>query len=161
QVQAARGDGAGIRAETCSQAGRLNGAFPMLIDEFQRDLLPADFAMVDGCFDPLHRGHVEYFRFARMLSVPVLCNLAADSYIRNRKVRRPLPPEADRAAVIGAMRWIDYVFLAKQGTAWSLEHFRPKYYVKGADWIGTLPSDQVAICRKHRIHIVYANCVLN
>jgi glycerol-3-phosphate cytidylyltransferase len=133
----------------------------MLIDETQRELLPAEFAMVDGCFDPLHRGHVEYFRFARMLGVPVLCNLASDSYIRSRKGRPPLLPEADRAAVIAALRFIDYVFINHQGTAWSLEHFRPKYYVKGADWIGTLPSDQVAICRQRQIHIVYANCVLN
>lgn len=133
----------------------------MLIDESQRDLLPAEIVMVDGCFDPVHRGHVEYFRFARMLGLPVLCNMASDEYIRTRKGRPPLLPEADRAAVLGAMRYLDYVFVARQGTAWSLDFFRPKYYVKGADWIGALPSEQIAICRERQIHIVYANCVLN
>lgn len=36
----------------------------MIISEADLGRLPASFAMVDGCFDPLQRGHVEYFRFA-------------------------------------------------------------------------------------------------
>ena len=30
-------------------------------------------AMVDGAFDPLHRGHIEYFRAAAQLDAPLLC----------------------------------------------------------------------------------------
>ena len=41
-------------------------------------------AMVDGAFDPLHRGHIEYFRAAaERLSAPLLCNVASDSYVRS------------------------------------------------------------------------------
>jgi len=118
-------------------------------------------AMVDGCFDPLHRGHVEYFRSAASLGVPVLCNLAADEYIRIHKDRAPLLSEADRAAVIDAIRFIEYVCVTPWGTAWSLQHFRPKYYVKGTDWRGRLPADQVRICRELGIEVVFAECVLN
>jgi glycerol-3-phosphate cytidylyltransferase len=129
----------------------------MLIEESQIPRLPAGFAMVDGCFDPPHRGHVDYFRFAATLGVPVLCNLASDEYIRTHKRRAPLLPEADRAAVIDAIRYVDYVFVTRHGTAWSLRRLRPGYYVKGADWRGRLPPEQVAICAEQGTAVVYAN----
>jgi D-beta-D-heptose 7-phosphate kinase/D-beta-D-heptose 1-phosphate adenosyltransferase len=130
----------------------------MIIDDTQRALLPTTLAMVDGCFDPLHRGHVEYFRRAKELGTPVLCNLASDSYVRDNKGRPPLLAEVDRAAVIDAIRYVDFVFVTRQGTAWSLQHFCPRYHVKGRDWIGKLPAEQVAICRELEIEIVYVDC---
>lgn len=133
----------------------------MIIEASQRELLPREFALVDGCFDPLHRGHVAYFAAAAALGVPVLCNMAADSYIVERKKRPTLLPEADRLALVDALRTIDFVFLARQGTAWSLRHFQPTYYVKGVDWRGRLPPEQVDICAELGIEIVYADCPLD
>ena len=37
-------------------------------------------AMVDGGFDPLHQGHIEYFARAREVGGTLLCNIAPDSY---------------------------------------------------------------------------------
>ncbi|HVR74357.1 MAG TPA: hypothetical protein VMT52_08495 [Planctomycetota bacterium] len=122
--------------------------------------MPASFAMVDGCFDPLHRGHVEYFRFAATLGVPVLCNVAADAYLISHKGRPPLLGESDRAGVIDGMRSIDYVYIARSGTRSSLERLRPAYYVKGKDWVGRLPEEQIDACRRLGIKIVYADCQL-
>ena len=49
-------------------------------------------AMVDGAFDPLHRGHIEYFRAAaEQLGVPLLCNVASDRYVWTK--HPPLLPE--------------------------------------------------------------------
>ena len=133
----------------------------MIVDERQLDSLPRPLAMVDGCFDPLHKGHVEYFRHAATLGASVLCNLAADEYILRMKKRAPLLPEEHRAAVIDAMRSIDFVFVTRHGTLWSLERLRPSHYVKGADWRGKLPGEQVEACRRLGIEIVYADCVLD
>ena len=116
--------------------------------------------MVDGCFDPLHKGHVEYFRFAATLGAPVLCNLAADEYIVRMKKRPPLLPEEHRAAVIGAIRGIDFVFVTHEGTLWSLERLRPSHYVKGADWRDRLPAEQIAACARLGVEIVYADCAI-
>ena len=41
-------------------------------------------SMVDGAFDPLHAGHVEYFGRAASLGLPVLCNLASDRYLEGK-----------------------------------------------------------------------------
>ncbi|MCX6553081.1 MAG: adenylyltransferase/cytidyltransferase family protein, partial [Acidobacteria bacterium] len=64
-------------------------------------------AMVDGAFDPLHAGHVEYFKVAAALGLPLLCNVASDRYVRT-KGRPPLLPEGQRAIVVDAIRYISY-----------------------------------------------------
>jgi hypothetical protein len=38
---------------------------------------------------------------------------------------------------------------------------RPKYYVKGKDWDGRLPPEQVRICAEHGIGVVYLDTVLD
>jgi cytidyltransferase-like protein len=117
-------------------------------------------AMVDGAFDPLHRGHIEYFRAARELGVPLLCNVASDRYVRTK--HRPLPPEDQRAAIIDAIRYIDYVHIYQIDTETVLRQLRPRYYVKGSDWRERgLPPEQAVICREHGTEIVYLDTVLD
>ena len=116
-------------------------------------------AMVDGAFDPLHRGHIEYFRAASALTVPLLCNVASDRYVRTKHV--PLLPEDQRAAVVDAIRYISYTHINQFDTETILCELRPRYYVKGNDWIGRLPADQVSICAQHGIEIVYLDTVLD
>ena len=116
-------------------------------------------AMVDGAFDPLHRGHIEYFRAASALGVPVLCNVASDRYVSTK--HRPMLPEADRAAIVDAIRYISYTHIYQIDTETVLRQLRPRYYVKGSDWQGRLPAAQIAICAEHHIDIVYLDTVLD
>ena len=115
-------------------------------------------AMVDGAFDPLHHGHIEYFRVAReRLGVPLLCNLAPDAYVARK--HPPLLPQDQRAVVLDAIRYIDYTHKSGRDTESVLRELRPKYYVKGSDWAGKLPPGQEIICREHGIEIVYLDTV--
>jgi cytidyltransferase-like protein len=117
-------------------------------------------AMVDGAFDPLHPGHVEYFRLAaERLDLPLLCNVASDRYVRTK--HPPLLAEDQRAAVVDAIRYITYTHINQFDTETILRELRPRYYVKGRDWEGRLPPDQVAICREHGIEVVYLDTVLD
>jgi cytidyltransferase-like protein len=117
-------------------------------------------AMVDGAFDPLHHGHIEYFRLAsEQLEVPLLCNVASDRYVRTK--RPPLLSEEHRAAVVDAIRYISYTHINRHDTETILRELRPKYYVKGRDWEGRLPPEQVRICAEHGIGIVYLDTVLH
>lgn len=115
--------------------------------------------MVDGAFDPLHRGHIEYFRAATSLGVPLMCNVASDRYVRTK--HPPLLPESDRAVIVDAIRFIDYTHINQFDTETVLRELRPKYYVKGRDWVGRLPPDQVTICAEHGIEVVYLDTVLD
>jgi cytidyltransferase-like protein len=117
-------------------------------------------AMVDGAFDPLHRGHIEYFRAAaERLDVPLLCNVASDVYVRTK--HPPLLPEDQRAAIVDAIRYISYTHVNQFDTETILKQLRPRYYVKGRDWEGRLPQEQVRICADHGIGIVYLDTVLD
>lgn len=115
------------------------------------------FAMVDGGFDPLHAGHVAYFRAAAELGVPVLCNVACDRYVADK--HRPLLPEGHRVQIVHALEMIDHVHLNEHDTETILGQLQPKYYVKGKDWDGRLPEEQVRICAEHGIEIVYLDTV--
>ncbi len=117
-------------------------------------------AMVDGAFDPLHRGHIEYFRAAaEQLDVPLLCNVASDRYVWTK--HPPLLPEDQRAAIVDAIRFISYTHVNQFDTETILRELQPKYYVKGKDWDGRLPPEQVRICADYGIGIVYLDTVLD
>jgi cytidyltransferase-like protein len=114
-------------------------------------------AMVDGCFDPLHPGHIAYFAAAADLGWPLLCNIAPDSYLRTKHA--PLLPQQDRAVVLDAIRYISFVHPSAVSTGEVLEELRPRAYVKGADWAGVVPADQVDICGRLGIEIVLLDTV--
>ncbi len=114
--------------------------------------------MVDGGFDPLHEGHVAYFKEAKALGMPLLCNLSSDAYI---STKHPIVlPQSKRAALIDALEPVDYVHCSSMTTAEILEHARPKYYVKGKDWENRLPDVELAVCKRHGIEVVYLDTVL-
>lgn len=124
------------------------------------DELPAhagEVAMVDGAFDPLHAGHIEYFKAAAALDTPLLCNVASDDYVATK--HPPLLPEAQRAAVVDAIRFISYTHINRFDTETILEHLKPRFYVKGKDWEGRLPPRQVEICARLGIGIVYLDTI--
>ena len=116
-------------------------------------------AMVDGVFDPLHAGHIEYFQAAADLGAPLLCNLAPDRYLEAKHF--PILPQTERAKVIDALRPISFVHPNAFDTEAVLQELRPKYYVKGDDWKGRLPAKQASICAEHGIEIVYLDTVRN
>jgi cytidyltransferase-like protein len=129
----------------------------MIVDTAALPEYAGRVAMVDGGFDPLHAGHVGYFRAAAALGAPVLCNLASDEYVARK--HPPLLTQRERATVIDSIRYIDYVHLSRSTTEDALRTLRPRFYVKGLDWEGKLPSDQLSLCAEHGIEIVYLDTV--
>src|SRR5918993_2218512 len=114
-------------------------------------------AMVDGAFDPLHQGHIEYFNHAREVGGALLCNIAPDSYTTAKHA--PLLPAPQRAVVIDALKPIDFTHVSPVDTETVLRELQPTHYIKGKDWEGRLPPEQVRICAEHGIEIVYLDTV--
>jgi len=131
----------------------------MIVDTDGLSALAGSVSMVDGGFDPLHRGHVAYLRAAAELGLPVLCNLAPDSWVARK--HPPLLAQAERAEVVDAIRWVDYIHLASGSTADVLRTLRPRYYVKGADWRDRLPEEESAVCAELEIEPVFLDTVLD
>lgn len=117
-----------------------------------------EVAMVDGGFDPIHAGHVEYFREAAELGAPVLCNVSGDHWVGRKHA--PLLPEHERVAIIDAIRYVSYTHLSHTTTEEILERLQPRYYVKGQDWEGRLPAEQAEICDRNGTEIVFLDTVL-
>jgi glycerol-3-phosphate cytidylyltransferase len=127
------------------------------LPEFSRHV-----AMVDGGFDPLHGGHIAYFHAAAALGLPLLCNVQSDRYLREAKGRPPLLPEAQRAAVIDALKGIVYTHVCTTTTAAVLAQLKPATYIKGADWQHRgLPATEVEVCEQNGIEMVYLDTILD
>jgi D-beta-D-heptose 7-phosphate kinase/D-beta-D-heptose 1-phosphate adenosyltransferase len=90
----------------------------------------------NGCFDLLHRGHVEYLAAARQLGDVLVVGLNSDASVRRLKgPDRPINPEGDRAAVLDALRAVDFVTIFEEDTPAALiEAVQPNVLVKGADY---------------------------
>jgi cytidyltransferase-like protein len=131
----------------------------MIVTTDQLPSLAGTVAMVDGGFDPLHAGHIEYFRAAADLGAPVLCNVSGDQYVSRK--HPPLLPEDERVAVIDSIRHVDYVHLSRTATVEVLDRLAPRYYVKGEDWRDRLPPDEVEMCRTRGVEIVFLDTVTN
>lgn len=117
--------------------------------------------MVDGSFDPLHDGHIEYFRAAAEIGLPVLCNVASDIWtLRKHPI---LLEQSRRSVVLDSIRHIAYVLVGCDSTLRALEAVKPKVFVKGRDWLdrGGVPSEELLICSQLEIEIRYLNTIRN
>jgi D-beta-D-heptose 7-phosphate kinase/D-beta-D-heptose 1-phosphate adenosyltransferase len=90
----------------------------------------------NGCFDLLHRGHVEYLYTARNLGDALILGLNTDASVRRLKgPARPVVPEGDRQAVIAALGCVDAVTLFDEDTPRALiAALLPDILVKGGDY---------------------------
>lgn len=90
----------------------------------------------NGCFDLIHRGHVEYLAKASALGDVLVVGLNTDASVRSIKGRsRPLQDEYSRALILAAMRFVDYVVLFDEDTPENLiRKIQPDVLVKGGDY---------------------------
>ena len=117
--------------------------------------------MVDGSFDPIHDGHIGYFKAASELGVPLLCNVAPDSWTLTK---HPIFLEQQqRGIVLDAIRYITYVHLSGLATVEVLRLLQPKFYIKGNDWVdrGGVPQNEADVCVELGIEVVYLPTVIN
>lgn len=90
----------------------------------------------NGCFDIIHRGHVDYLEKAKALGDILIVGLNTDSSVRRLKgSQRPIVEEEDRAQVLAGLQSVDYVCLFDEDTPYEMiKALVPDVLVKGADW---------------------------
>jgi len=90
----------------------------------------------NGCFDVLHRGHIEYLDFCKQQGDIVVLGLNSDGSVRKIKgPDRPINNQLDRAAVLSALESIDYVAVFDEPDPLELiKKVKPDVLVKGQDW---------------------------
>ena len=90
----------------------------------------------NGCFDILHRGHVEYLTEAKACGDKLVTALNSDTSVRGLKGEvRPIQSQEDRAVILDALESVDLVVIFDQETpAKIIKKLLPNVLVKGGDY---------------------------
>lgn len=90
----------------------------------------------NGCFDILHRGHVEYLSKAADLGDILVIGLNTDASVKRLKgPSRPVNDEKARAVVLAALEFVDAIVFFEEDTPYNLIKFvMPDILVKGKDY---------------------------
>jgi rfaE bifunctional protein nucleotidyltransferase chain/domain len=90
----------------------------------------------NGCFDIIHRGHVDYLTKAKALGDVLIVAVNTDASVRRIKgERRPIVDEDDRANIVASLSPVDYVCFFDEDTPYDLiSAIVPDVLIKGADW---------------------------
>jgi D-beta-D-heptose 7-phosphate kinase/D-beta-D-heptose 1-phosphate adenosyltransferase len=104
----------------------------------------------NGCFDVVHRGHIEFLKFCRSQGNIVVVGLNSDSSVKAVKgADRPINNHYDRAAVLAALETVDYITIFDEPDPLNLiKKLRPDVLVKGQDWVekGVVGREFVESC---------------
>jgi len=90
----------------------------------------------NGCFDILHRGHIEYLAQASDKGEVLIIGLNTDASVRRLKgAGRPVNPQEARAMVLASLLFVDAVVLFDEDTPYELiKTIQPDVLIKGADY---------------------------
>ena len=101
----------------------------------------------NGCFDLLHRGHVEMLKASKALGEHLVVGLNTDASVKRLKGdTRPINNETDRKVVLESLDFVDEVILFDEDTPQQLiERIRPDIITKGGDYtIDTVVGNELA-----------------
>ena len=90
----------------------------------------------NGCFDILHRMHIELLKFCKSRGDYVVVGLNSDASVKALKGdKRPINKEDDRKYVLESLKFVDEVIIFEEETPFNLvKELRPDEIVKGGDY---------------------------
>jgi rfaE bifunctional protein nucleotidyltransferase chain/domain len=111
----------------------------------------------NGCFDILHRGHLDYLAHAASLGNALVVGVNTDASVRRLKgPLRPINNEQDRAFALASLLMVDAVCLFDEDTPLSLiEAVKPDVLAKGGDYtIDTIVGAREVIARGGKVEVI-------
>ena len=90
----------------------------------------------NGCFDILHRGHVDYLQKAKALGDILIVGVNSDASVKRLKGEsRPINSVQDRVYLLKAMTCVDETIVFEEDTPYELiRAIQPDILVKGGDY---------------------------
>jgi len=91
----------------------------------------------NGCFDIIHRGHIDYLAKASDLGGALIVGINSDASVKrqNKGAARPLQDEQTRALILASLHFVNAVIIFDEDTPEDLIGFvKPDILVKGADY---------------------------
>jgi len=113
---------------------------------------------VSGGFDPVHVGHIRYFKEAKKLGTRLVVLLNTDEWLVRKKGSCFMPFE-ERKEIVESIKYVDEVIPVidrDDSVAETLEKLRPNVFAKGGDRIrGNIPDKETSVCQKLGIRMVF------
>ena len=113
-----------------------------------------------GCFDILHVGHVRNLQASAALGDILVVALNSDASVKRLKgPERPIVPQDERAEMLAAYDFVDYVILFDEDTPEKvIRQLRPDVWTKGGDWnAANLPGFD--LCKELNIEMKFVSYV--
>jgi rfaE bifunctional protein nucleotidyltransferase chain/domain len=117
----------------------------------------ASVVFTNGCFDILHRGHLEYLAKAADLGTHLIIGLNSDASVKRLKGReRPLNKEQDRAYALASLLFTHLIVVFEEDTPANLiELLKPSILVKGGDYrVESIVGYSETIARGGRVETI-------
>jgi len=116
-----------------------------------------DFVFTNGCFDIIHKGHIDYLYEASLKGEFLVIGLNTDNSIRKIKGEsRPIQDQKARAEVLSSLEFVDLVTLFDESTPENLIHStNPTVLVKGDDYqISQISGSDFVISNGGRVETI-------
>jgi len=111
----------------------------------------------NGCFDIVHLGHIHTLSEAKNLGTKLIVGINSDASIKRLKgEKRPIQSEDERALVIAAFEFVDFVIIFEEDTPLNLiENIIPNILVKGGDYkIDEIVGAEIVLKNGGRVEMI-------
>jgi len=90
----------------------------------------------NGCFDIIHRAHIELFKYCKTVGDHVVVGLNSDKSVSRIKGNgRPINSQEDRKEILNSLSFVDDVIIFNEDTPYKLiKMINPDIIVKGGDY---------------------------
>ena len=90
----------------------------------------------NGCFDVLHRGHIELLSYCANIG-EVIVGLNSDKSVKRLKGNsRPINNQKDRKIILESIKYVSKVIIFEEDTPYELiKILKPDLIVKGGDYL--------------------------
>lgn len=120
-----------IAARAATKSVTHAGTYILTPDDVEQKVI-----FTNGCFDILHRGHIEYLEQSKSLGCKLIVGLNSDKSVKRLKgSSRPINSEHDRKRALEALRCVDKVIIFDEDTPYDLiKYLKPDIITKGGDY---------------------------
>ncbi|MEO6832782.1 MAG: D-glycero-beta-D-manno-heptose 1-phosphate adenylyltransferase [Chitinophagaceae bacterium] len=116
-----------------------------------------NIVFTNGCFDILHRGHLDYLARAASFGNKLVVGVNSDVSVRRLKgAQRPVIAQDDRLFALASLLWVDAVCLFEEDTPKEIiEALKPDVLAKGGDYtLDKIVGADSVLARGGRVEVI-------